>query len=87
MAQPTGPIDEQFANVIATMTHAFIGKLVWTFLIESGLCFERLAIDAFRRRTFVLLSKAYTSITLSDAQTYLGLEGEQVVQGMYERSL
>ncbi|GBE81700.1 COP9 signalosome complex subunit 8 [Sparassis crispa] len=36
-------------------------------------------VDVFRKKTFVLLSKAYTSIPLSLSQTYLGLSSEQVI--------
>lgn len=41
------------------------------------------AIDAFRKRTFALIAKAYTSIQLQRAQVYLGLTAEQVVNGMF----
>ncbi|KAI0053907.1 hypothetical protein FA95DRAFT_13646 [Auriscalpium vulgare] len=39
-------------------------------------------IDTFRARTFALVSKAYTSIPLALAQTYLGLGREQLLAGM-----
>lgn len=37
--------------------------------------------DSFRLRTFDLLSKAYTSLSLSLASTYLGMPGPQIVAG------
>ncbi|KAJ7074097.1 hypothetical protein C8F01DRAFT_8182 [Mycena amicta] len=36
-------------------------------------------LDAFRTRTFHLLQKAYTSLPLPLAQTYLGLSAEEVL--------
>jgi len=36
-------------------------------------------LDAFRRKTFALLSRAYTSIPLSLAQIYLGFSEEQLL--------
>jgi len=36
-------------------------------------------IDSFRSRTFTLLSKAYTSLSLSLAGTYLALTAEQII--------
>ncbi|KAI0707671.1 hypothetical protein C8Q76DRAFT_745855 [Earliella scabrosa] len=36
-------------------------------------------VDAFRKKTFTLLSRAYTSIPLPLAQSYLGFTAEQVV--------
>ncbi|KAI0076455.1 hypothetical protein K474DRAFT_1662981 [Panus rudis PR-1116 ss-1] len=36
-------------------------------------------IDAFRRKTFALLSKAYSSIHISQVQKYLGFEAEQAI--------
>ncbi|OBZ69262.1 COP9 signalosome complex subunit 8 [Grifola frondosa] len=36
-------------------------------------------VEAFRKKTFELLSKAYTSISLPIAQVYLGLQAEQVL--------
>jgi len=36
-------------------------------------------LDSFRLRTFDLLSKAYTSLSLSLASTYLGLSGPQII--------
>jgi hypothetical protein len=37
--------------------------------------------DSFRLRTFALLSKAYTSLSLSLASTYLGIPGPQIIAG------
>ena len=37
--------------------------------------------DSFRLRTFDLLSKAYTSLSLSLASTYLGMPGPQIIAG------
>ncbi|KDQ33360.1 hypothetical protein PLEOSDRAFT_1061040 [Pleurotus ostreatus PC15] len=36
-------------------------------------------VEAFRRRTFVLLSKAYSSLPVSLAQSYLGWQPEQIL--------
>jgi len=36
-------------------------------------------VESFRQRTFILLSKAYTSLPLSLAQTYLGLPSDQLL--------
>jgi COP9 signalosome complex subunit 8 len=37
--------------------------------------------DSFRFRTFDLLSKAYTSLSLSLASAYLGMPGPQIIAG------
>jgi len=36
-------------------------------------------LDSFRLRTFDLLSKAYTSLSLPLASTYLGMSGPQII--------
>ncbi|TFY71882.1 hypothetical protein EVG20_g1135 [Dentipellis fragilis] len=38
-------------------------------------------VESFRRRTFALISKAYTSIPLALAQSYLGLPRDQLLAG------
>ncbi|PIL24274.1 hypothetical protein GSI_14027 [Ganoderma sinense ZZ0214-1] len=38
-------------------------------------------VEAFRKKTFALLARAYTSLPLALAQTYLGLTAEEVVNG------
>ncbi|KAI0784370.1 COP9 signalosome [Abortiporus biennis] len=43
-------------------------------------------IDTFRRTTFVLLSKAFSSIPLASAQTYLGFTAEQVLAAAQEQN-
>ena len=40
----------------------------------------------FRQRTFDLLAKAYTSLTLSSAQMYLGLPADELLAGVYSYS-
>lgn len=37
-------------------------------------------LDSVRQQTFVLLSKAYTTLSVNDASTYLGLAPEELVQ-------
>lgn len=41
--------------------------------------------EAFRQRTFVLVSKAYTTIPLALAQVYLGLPSDLLLRGMSRR--
>lgn len=40
------------------------------------------SIEQFRRRTFELISKAYSSLPRSLAEKYLGASGEAIVAGM-----
>ncbi|KAF5358456.1 hypothetical protein D9756_001449 [Leucocoprinus leucothites] len=40
-------------------------------------------VEAFRQRTFTLISKAYSSLPLSIAQVYLGLPGDQIIAGLF----
>ena len=43
---------------------------------------DKLPPEEFRRKTFVLLGKAYTSISVSLTQHYLGLPIDQILSGM-----
>jgi len=43
-------------------------------------------LDAFRLRTINLISKAYTSITLSQAESYLGLSKEELLSVVAQRN-
>ncbi|RPD66449.1 hypothetical protein L227DRAFT_649170 [Lentinus tigrinus ALCF2SS1-6] len=54
---------------------SFSGELLGPILAGMVTAF----VDAFRKKTFNLLARAYTSIPLPLAQTYLGWTAEQVV--------
>jgi len=43
-------------------------------------------LDSFRLRTINLISKAYTSLSLSQAESYLGLPQEQLLSAFTERN-
>lgn len=43
--------------------------------------------DGFRRKTFELLSRAYTSVPLPLVQSYLSLPAERVLEGKYTPAL
>lgn len=77
-SQPDFP-DVKLASLIANLVTNFTGKHIQVKAI-SGLP-SAAAPEAFRFRTFTLLSKAYSSLPLSLAQVYLGLPGDQVLKG------
>ena len=65
---------------------AVVGSLLRKFIGENQTCFRLRQLlksisDTFRQRTLVLLSKAYTSIPLSLAQSYLNCLPDQVISG------
>ncbi|KAJ8463676.1 hypothetical protein ONZ51_g10103 [Trametes cubensis] len=65
----------ELAQILAGMIVSFVGKYRST--IRDDPSSITATIDAFRKRTFNLLSRAYTSIPLSLAQMYLGYTPDQ----------
>ena len=78
LVQPSALPVEAVALVLTGMMAAFLS----TFSPHgsASICSSRRS-DAFRKRTFDLLARAYTSIQLQRAQVCLGLTAEQVVDG------
>ncbi len=74
--QPTFP-DSKLASIIIAIIAVFIGNNQISIYCAS----ETLFPEAFRRRTFELLSKAYTSLPLPLACAYLDWSKEEVVTG------
>lgn len=68
--------------VLAGLTTAFVGKAhhASSILAVVSNC---LLSEEFRRKTFVLLGKAYTSISVPLAQRYLGLPIDQILSGRW----
>ena len=78
LVQPSVLPVEALALVLTGMISAFLS----TFSPHgpATICSHGF-LDAFRKRTFDLLARAYTSIQLQRAQICLGLTAEQVVDG------
>ncbi|KAI0032823.1 hypothetical protein K488DRAFT_85497 [Vararia minispora EC-137] len=79
-AQTSDFPDPGLASVVLALVEAFVGE-------SYGLCIPKACrlictIDMFRKRMFALIAKAYTSINLPLAQTYLGLSQEPLLAGM-----
>lgn len=78
--------DAALGQILAGMVASFIGQYPDTNAISLPLII-RVAVS-FRKKTFDLLSRAYTSIPLHLAQWYLGYPGdkaEEVLTGTYNR--
>ena len=74
----------ELAQILAGMIVSFAGKYRST--IRDDPSSITATIDAFRKRTFNLLSRAYTSIPLSLAQGYLGYppdQAKEVLNGIW----
>ena len=74
--------NDKLGAVLAELTTAFIGEALVhdtdsRLVVAPNWPFS----EEFRRKTFVLLSKAYTSIYISLAQRYLGLPIDQILSG------
>jgi len=68
---------KKYADIYAT-TNSF----TWT---EPHKTLIGLFLDSFREKTFNLISRAYTAISLSDASVYLGLPSELILKSASER--
>ena len=76
-----GFFDKDLANVMAHMIQTFIGTI--STILDL---FEfKSPLESFRRRTSILLFEAYTSVPLPLAELYLGMNREQVLNGMTTR--
>lgn len=73
--------NQKLATVLADLVTTFIGEALGCLGL-SMYFFLTVILESFRSRTFILLSKAYTSLPLSLGQAYLGLNAEQLLSGM-----
>jgi COP9 signalosome complex subunit 8 len=70
---------QPLATLVRNLNERFIGNSSRTFM---GHCFSRHSVDEFRERTFALISRAYTTISLPLIQTYLGpLPVDKILSG------
>ncbi|TBU65508.1 hypothetical protein BD310DRAFT_953648 [Dichomitus squalens] len=76
VSEPGFP-NPELGQVLAGMIDAFVGK--YPTLIVNSTVAEPSCVESFRKKTFALLARAYTSLSLPLAQTYLGYTAEQVV--------
>jgi len=70
-------IEKEFGSLLASLLDIFVGE----WLIRSDYT-GLFLLDSFRQRTFALLSKAFTSIPLSLAVSFLGLSGDELISGI-----
>ena len=85
VSDPSSPV-QPLGPLLAGMITAFLGAYHMTMSYYADSVNRGCSVDAFRKKTFDLLARAYTSIHVPLAQTYLGLTAEQVVNGEHPLS-
>ena len=81
-AQRSEVAGDDLKMIISTLLDKFIGlSSEYSLLTSPIFTVSSRQADRFRRKTFSLLSRAYTSIPLQLVQSYLNLSSDQVLTG------
>ncbi|EIW84845.1 hypothetical protein CONPUDRAFT_162170 [Coniophora puteana RWD-64-598 SS2] len=76
-------LERKYENIYARAQEIFLlsqqGHLADPNLAQLVASMSQTFVESFQQRTFTLLSKAFTSIPLSEAQAYLGMQQDQLL--------